>query len=81
MDKQSLAVRQRLMLALGALVMLVVASMFQCAALAVGHGAREGLTLFALGLSVLCVSLLIEDLLVRPVRNALRTAVASPRAC
>jgi hypothetical protein len=81
MDKQRLEPSQRLLLALGALVMLAVAGMFHCPSLAVGAAVREGLTLLAVGLSVLCVSLLIEDLLVRPARKALRAVSASPRVC
>ena len=61
--------------------MLLLAGMFQCAALALEASAREVLTLLASGFALLCVSLLIEDFAVRPLRSALRGVFMRPRAC
>ena len=81
METHRLAARQHLVLLLGALLMLAVAGMFQCASLALLASAREGLVLVAQVLSVLCVSLLVENLAVRPLRDAARAISGRWRTC
>jgi hypothetical protein len=81
METQGLAARQRVALAFGALVMLVVASMFQCGSLALAASAREVLVALADVLALLCAALLIEDAAARPVREALVRMGTRLRAC
>jgi len=81
MESHRLAARQHVLLALGAILMLAIAGMFQCASLAVVASAREVLVLLAQVLVVLCVSLLIEDLAVRPLRDAARAISMRWRTC
>jgi hypothetical protein len=80
MKVDRLAAPARAFLALGALLMLAFASMLQCPALAVGDTAREALTLLGLAVSLLCISVLIEDLLAAPLRAALRLTAAARAA-
>lgn len=63
---------QRLALTLGALATLLALGVAQCAALSVDNALRTMLTATAAGLSVLCVSVLLEDMLVRPILGSLR---------
>jgi hypothetical protein len=81
METHRLAARQHVLLAIGAILMLVLAGMFQCASLALGASVREVLVAFAQVLSVLCVSLLIEDLALRPLRGAARSMQVRWRSC
>jgi hypothetical protein len=55
-----------------ALATLLVISMAGCASLSVDNATRAVLTLAASGLSLLCASILLEDMLVRPLLKQLR---------
>lgn len=81
METHRRAARQRVLLALGAILMIALAGMFQCASLGLVASTREVLVAFAQVLSVLCVSLLIEDLAVRPLRDAARGIQLRWRTC
>lgn len=72
MEPNRLTSTQRLALTLGALATLLAMGMAQCASLSVDNTLRTVLTAMAAGLSVLCVSVLLEDMLVRPLLRALR---------
>lgn len=75
-----LGARDRALVALGALAVLAVLAALQCSALAVEAATRSGLTSAATLLAVLCASILVEDLLVQPLRAALRRlAHSEPR--
>lgn len=76
MEVDRLAAPARALLALGAVLMLAAAGMFQCPALALGGTGREALTLLAQALSLLCVAVLVEDLWATPLRAAFRAAAA-----
>lgn len=64
-------------MALGALAMLAVLAALQCSALAVEAATRSGLMSAATPLALLCASILVEDLLVQPLRAALRRLARS----
>jgi hypothetical protein len=81
METHRLAAHERFGLAFGAVVMLAVAGMFQCASLAVGAPAREVLVLLADIVAVLCVSLLVEDFAAPAVRNAAALVSRRLRTC
>lgn len=72
METNRLTRRQRATLVVSALATLLVMAMAQCASLSVDNNVRAALTLTAIGLSVLCVSILLEDIVVRPVLHRLR---------
>lgn len=72
MESNLLTSTQRAGLMAGAIAALLVMAMAQCAALSVDNTARSALTLVAAGLSLLCVSILLEDMLVRPLLKRLR---------
>lgn len=74
MEPNRLTSTQRLALTLGALATLLAMGMAQCASLSVDNTLRMVLTATAAGLSVLCVSVLLEDMLVRPLLRSLRDA-------
>lgn len=67
-----LGTRDRFLLALGAAALLVVMAALQCPALEFDAGFRGGLMSATTLLALLCVSILIEDLLVQPLRAAVR---------
>ena len=72
METNRLTSTQRLALTFGALATLLAMGMAQCASLSVDNTLRMVLTATAAGLSVLCVSILFEDMLVRPMLRSLR---------
>lgn len=72
METNPLTSTQRLALTLGALATLLAMGMAQCALLSVDNALRTVLTATAAGLSVLCVSILLEEMLVRPTLRSLR---------
>lgn len=72
MEPNRLTSTQRLALTLGALATLLAMGMAQCASLSVDNTLRTVLTAAAAGLSLLCVSVLLEDMLVRPMLRSLR---------
>lgn len=72
METNRLTSTQRLALTFGALATLLAMGMAQCASLSVDNTLRMVLTATAAGLSVLCVSILLEDMLVRPMLRSLR---------
>jgi hypothetical protein len=75
-----LGARDRALVALGAIAVLAVLAALQCPALAVEATTRSGLMSAATLLALLCVSILVEDLLVQPLRAALRQlAHGTPR--
>ena len=74
MESNRLTSAQRLALTLGALATLLAMGMAQCSSLSVDNTLRTVLTATAAGLSVLCVSVLLEDMLVRPMLTSLRDA-------
>lgn len=74
MEPNRLTSTQRLALTLGALATLLAMGIAQCASLSVDNTLRMALTATAAGLSVLCVSVLLEDMLVRPLLRSLRDA-------
>lgn len=74
MESNRLTSTQRLALTLGALAALLAMGMAQCASLSVDNTLRVVLTATAAGLSVLYVSVLLEDMLVRPLLRSLRDA-------
>lgn len=74
MEPNRLTSTQRLALTLGALATLLAMGMAQCASLSVDNTLRMVLTATAAGLSVLCVSVLLEDMLVRPLLRSVRDA-------
>jgi DMSO/TMAO reductase YedYZ heme-binding membrane subunit len=67
-----LGARDRALVAFGAIAVLAVLAALQCPALAVEAATRSGLMSAATLLALLCVSILVEDLLVQPLRAALR---------
>mgnify|MGYP001627138133 CR=1 FL=1 len=71
MESNRLTSTQRLALTLGAVATLLAMGMAQCASLSVDNTLRTLLTATAAGLSVLCVSVLLEDMLVRPMLRSL----------
>lgn len=75
-----LGARDRALVALGAIAVLAVLAALQCPSLGVEATTRSGLLSAATLLALLCVSILIEDLLVQPLRAALRQlAHGAPR--
>jgi hypothetical protein len=72
MPSQKLDPRQRLLLAASALATLLVMSMLQCASLPVDHALRGALGVTAVVLAAWCAAILLDDVAVRPLRNALR---------
>lgn len=72
MESNRLTSTQRAALVAGAIATLLVMAMAQCASLAVDNTVRTALTVVAAGLSLLCVSILLEDMLVRPLLKRLR---------
>lgn len=72
MEPNRLTSTQRLALTLGALATLLALGMAQCASLSVDNTLRTVLTATAACLSVLCVSVLLEDMLVLPLLRSLR---------
>ena len=75
-----LGARDRALVALGAIAVLAVLAALQCPALAGEAATRSGLMSAATLLALLCVSILVEDLLVQPLRAALRRlAHSAPR--
>jgi hypothetical protein len=72
METNRLTSTQRLALAIGALATLLAMGMAQCASLSVDNTARMVLTATSAALSVLCVSILLEDMLVQPILRHLR---------
>ncbi len=71
-----LGARDRALVALGAVAVLAVMAALQCPALAVEASTRGGLMSVATLLALLCASILIEDLLVQPLRATLRRRLA-----
>ena len=65
--------RDRALVALGAVAVLAVMAALQCPALAVEAATRSGLMSAATLLALLCASILIEDLLVQPLRGIAST--------
>lgn len=79
MDTNRLTFEQRIALAAGALATLLAVVMAQCPLLAVDVATRGVLALTAAGLALLCVSILLEDIVVRPlVKRFLRAAQLTP---
>jgi len=72
METDRLTSTQRIALTIGALATLLAMGMAQCASLSVDNTLRSVLTMTAAGLSVLCVSILLEDTVVRPTLRSLR---------
>lgn len=72
METNRLTSTQRITLLASALATLLVMGMAGCASLSVDNGMRVVLALAAGGLSLLCVSILLEDMLVRPLLKQLR---------
>lgn len=73
METNRLTSTQRIALAVGALATLLVLGMAQCASLSVENTIRAVLTLGAGGLLLLCVSILLEDVVVHPLLKHLRS--------
>lgn len=79
MDTNRLTSAQRIALAAGALAPLLAVAIAQCPLLAVDVATRGVLALTAAGLALLCVSILLEDIVVRPLVNRfLRAAQLTP---
>ena len=79
MDTNRLTSAQRIALATGGLATLLAMVMAQCPLLAVDVATRGVLALTAAGLALLCVSILLEDIVVRPlVKRFLRAAQPTP---
>lgn len=81
MQTHRLAAHQRVGLVFGALLMLAVGGMFQCAALAIGASLREVLVLLAGLVALLCVSVLVEDFAAPALRNAAAALSTRLRTC
>ena len=74
MSSAKLTGRDYVKLGIAAIASLAVLVAAQCPALSVGDEARSVLAIAAAGLSLLCVAILLEDLIVSPLRQALKIA-------
>jgi hypothetical protein len=75
MENSRLTSCERFLLAVSGIASLAAMGMLQCASLSVDNTVRGVLTLIAASLSVLCVSILLEDIAARPLHIALRSVL------